>query len=334
MACGRQPVDDLLTTAQHLAEEVLFPRALATDAADTIPVELLDALADAGLYGLAGPKDAGGLDADFGATCAVIETLASGCLTTAFVWIQHFGGLRAAAAGPNQAMAEWVRPLCTGERRAGLALGGAAPGPPALRAREAEDGWTFDGTAPFVSGWGRIDVMHAAGRSEDGRLVWALVDAVEGPSLAVERLRLVALNATATVRAAFRDHPVPAERVTTIGPYVEGPTPPEVLRVHAALALGVATRCCRLLGPSPLDDERDRVRAALDRLDPATIQAARADAGELALRSAGALAVFTGSRSLLADDHAQRLVREALFALVYALRPGSRDAALDRLGAT
>jgi alkylation response protein AidB-like acyl-CoA dehydrogenase len=323
-----------VTVAQRLADEVLFPRAVATDAADTVPVELLDALADAGIYGLAGPVGSGGLDADFGTTCDVVEALASGCLTTAFVLVQHFGGLRAAAASANPAMADWVRPLCTGERRAGLALGGAAPGPPALRAQERDDGWIFEGIAPFVSGWGRIDVMHAAARTEDGRLVWALVDAAKSVSLSVERLHLIALNATATVRAAFHDHPVPAERVTSVVPHVEGPTPPEVLRIHASLALGVVARCSRLMGSSPLDDERDRIRAELDRLDPATIQAARADAGELAMRAASALAVSVGSRSLLASDHAQLLVREALFALVYALRPGSRDAALDRLGAT
>ena len=40
---------DILGTAQRLADDVLFPAALATDAADVVPVELLDALADAGL---------------------------------------------------------------------------------------------------------------------------------------------------------------------------------------------------------------------------------------------------------------------------------------------
>ena len=36
---------------------------------------------------------------------------------------------------------------------------------------------------------------------------------------------------------------------------------------------------------------------------------------------------------LLLEEHAQRLVREALFVLVYALRPGSRSALLSMLGA-
>jgi len=325
---------DVVETAQRLADEVLFPAALATDAADAVPVELLDALADAGLYGLAGPVSADGLDADFETACAVVEALASGCLTTAFVWVQHLGAVLAVASSDNAALRdEWLEPLCRGERRTGLALGGAVPGPARLVARETDDGWTFDGGTPFLSGWGRVDVVHTAARTDDGRLVWALVDATESPALEVERLELVALNATATVRASFREHAVPAGRVTSVSPFREGPTPPPVLAIHGSLALGVAARCCTLLGPSPLDDELAACRAELGRLDPETIEAARASAGELALRTAAALVTQRGSRSLLLDDHAQLLVREALFVLVYALRPGSRDALLSRFGA-
>ena len=154
---------------------------------------------------------------------------------------------------------------------------------------------------------------------------------MEPGHLAVERLRLVVLNATATVRAEFRAIELPAERVTSVQPYREGPAPPELLRIHASFALGVAGRCCRLLGPSARDEELTRCRAELDRLEPETIEAARGEAGELALRAAATLTASRGSRALLLDDHAQRLAREALFALVYALRPGSRAAVLERL---
>ena len=324
---------DVVVTAERLADEVLFPAALATDTADIVPVELLDALGDAGLYGLSGPAWASGVDADFRTVCSVVEKLASGCLTTTFVWVQHLGAVIAAAGSENEAIRDWVSPLCTGQRRAGLALGGAIPGPPLLKARETGNGWTFTGTSPYVSGWDRVDVIHTAARTDDGRLVWALIDARESGMLIVERLTLVALNATATVRADFLEHDVSAQRVTSVVPYRDGPAPPELLRIHAALALGVAMRCCRLLGSTPLDAELADVRVELDRLDPTTIEAARGSASELALRAAAALAVAIGSRSLLVADHAQRLTREALFGLVYALRPGSRDALLVRLHA-
>lgn len=324
---------DVLSTAERLADEVLFPAALATDTADAVPVGLLDTIAEAGLYGLSGPASAGGVDADFPTICSVVEKLASGCLTTTFVWVQHLGAVIAAAGSDNAAIRDWVSPLCRGQRRAGLALGGAIPGRPLLRAHETDNGWTFTGTSPYVSGWNRVDVIHTAARTDDGRLVWALIDARESATLIVERLTLVALDATATVRADFLEHDVPAQRVTSVGPYHDGSVPPEPLRIHAALALGVAMRCCRLLGATPLDAELATVRAELDRLDPATIEAARGSAGEVALRAAAALAVATGSRSLLVGDHAQRLIREALFGLVYALRPGSRDGVLVQLRA-
>ena len=320
---------DIVQVAQRIADDVLFPAALATDASDVVPRELLDTLAGAGLYGLAAPRDAAGLGADFGTVCAVQEALASGCLTTAFVWAQHNGLVRALAEGGRPELrAEWLAPLARGEIRSGVALAGLLPRPP-LRATPDGAGWRLDGVAPFVSGWGRIDVVHAAARAGD-EVVWLLVDAAEGPSVRAERLGLAALNATATVRVTFDRLPVAAARMTRRHPQHPG-TAPEVLRLHAAFALGVAARCCRLLGPTPLDAELASLRAELDRLGPGTA-AARAAAGELAQRAASALMTTQGSRSLLVAEHGQRLAREAMFMLVYALRPASRAPLLARLG--
>jgi alkylation response protein AidB-like acyl-CoA dehydrogenase len=321
----------IVQTAQRIADEVLFPAALDTDAGDIVPRELLDQLAAAGLYGLAAPADAGGPDIDFAAACAVQEAVASGCLTTTFVWAQHHGLVRTlAVAGNPELTAKWLAPLARGDLRAGLSGGGMLP-QPTLRAERNASGWVLDGVSPFVSGWGRIDVIHVAARADDGEIVWLIVDAAEGPSLHAERLRLVALDATATVRLTFDRLAVPADRLT--GKHPPGDhAAPEVLRIHAAFALGVAGRCCRLLGPTSLDSELASLRAELDQLGPG-IAAARAAAGELALRAAAALMTAEGSRSLLAGRHPQRLAREAMFVLVYALRPASRSALLARLGA-
>ncbi len=321
----------IVEVAQQFADEVLFPVAVATDASDVVPLGLLDAMAEAGLYGIVAPPDAGGISADFGTVCAVQEALASGCLTTAFLWAQHIGLVRALAASDDQDLrARWLKPLASGEVRAGLALGGALP-TPSLRALPDGSGWLLDGVSPFVSGWGRIDVVHAAARTPDDEIIWLIVDAEENDVVRAERLRLAALNATATVRLTFDRLPVSADRVAGRHP-ASGVTPPEVLRVHAALALGVAARCCRMIGPTGLDAELAALPAELDSLGPGTA-AARAAAGELAVRAAGALMVTAGSRSLLAADQPQRLAREALFTLVYALRPASRSAVLTRLGA-
>ena len=317
---------DWVAEAQRIADELLFPAALATDRADVLPRELLDALADAGLYGF-------GATADFETVCAVVEALSSGCLTTAFVWAQHLGAVHAVALNESEQLrAEWLAPLASGSRRAGLALGGALP-QPTLHARRTDGGWLLDGSSAWLSGWGRIDVVHAATRADDDTIVWALVDATEDETLTVERLELVALNATATVRADFRERFVANGRVTSImpAPAPDAAAPREVLRIHASFALGVASRCSRLLGSSAFDEQLGACRAALDAASVEEMPAARAASSDLALRASAALMVSTGSRSVLLTEHAQRLAREALFVSVYAGRPPVRAALLDRL---
>jgi alkylation response protein AidB-like acyl-CoA dehydrogenase len=169
---------DPIALAREISDGVLFPGALEADASDIVPVDRLDRLADAGFYGLAAPRDAGGMGLpDFGTALEIIEIFASGCLTTAFVWVQHHGGVRALVEAPQPLRDAWLPRLCRGEVRAGVAFSGLRrAGPPILTAEPDNDGWRFNGYAPWVTGWGRIDVVRAAARREDGDIVWALVD--------------------------------------------------------------------------------------------------------------------------------------------------------------
>jgi alkylation response protein AidB-like acyl-CoA dehydrogenase len=326
---------DVLSVARQIADEVLFPAALATDAADTVPASQLDALAAEGLYGIFGPVQAGGMGLDLPAGCAVVEELAGGCLATTFVWIQHFGLVRALSAddAPARLRDAWLGPACRGELRAGIALAGLLPGPPRLRARAVSDGWILTGACPWVTGWGLINVLLVAARGPGDTIVTLVLDAADQAGLAVTRQRLAAVDASATVQLGFADVLVPAGRLisqTPLDPAIALRAP--ALRANGSLALGLTGRCCALLGVSPLDDELDACRRQLDAADDDTIQPARAAASELALRAAAALAVHEGSRSIAAGQHAQRLVREAVFLLVFGSRPGIRADLLRRLG--
>ncbi len=88
--------DSIVQTAQDLADRLLFPTALETDAAALVPRSHLDALAEAGLFALSGPPEYGGVDTP--TLCSVIEALAGGCLATTFVWIQHNTPVRSLTA--------------------------------------------------------------------------------------------------------------------------------------------------------------------------------------------------------------------------------------------
>ncbi|MGH9180059.1 MAG: acyl-CoA dehydrogenase family protein, partial [Acidimicrobiales bacterium] len=109
--------EDVVAAAGQLADDLLFPTALATAAAGEVPRSHLDRLAEAGLYGVVGPVEAGGLGGDQALLCSVAETLASGCLATAFVWVQHHRLVRALAAQAPSPLADaWLGPLCRGGR--------------------------------------------------------------------------------------------------------------------------------------------------------------------------------------------------------------------------
>ena len=321
-----------IDTARRIADDVLFPRALETDAADLVPLSNLDALADAGLYGLHAPTEYGGLGASAAQLYEAVELISSGCLTTSFVWTQHLGAVFAVLASRRDELhKKWLRRLATGELRAGLSLSAIRPGPPSLRAAETTDGWLLNGTAPWVTGWGRIDVLYTGARTDDGRMVWLLMDAAASSSLRVGPVRLVAVNASATVHLDFDDHLVPADRVVSVAAYHEPPAHDGGGRHNGSLALGVAVRCCRLIGETPLRDEVDAVRARLDAADEYEMAAARAAACEIAVRCASALVVHTGSSAAVAPGHAERLMREATFLLVFGSRPAIRDALAQQL---
>jgi alkylation response protein AidB-like acyl-CoA dehydrogenase len=322
--------------AQRLAEELLFPAAREIDASEVVPQRFLDALADAGLYGLVGPQWAGGLDADAPTAASVVEALGGSSLTAAFVWIQHHSPVRAMAAAPWPLRDAWLTDLCSGRVRAGIAYAALRrPGPPAAEARPApgDDGWILDGFAPWVTGWGLIDVVLVGARA-GADVVWLLIDAADSPTCSASLVDLAALAASSTVTLRWTDHYVPASRVVGVEPYLDWVRRDSAGRqLNGYLSIGVAARCCSLLGPTALHQRVTAGRAALDSASSATVADARARASVLAVRAAAALVASGGGRSIEADQDAARLMREATFLLVFAQTSDIRAAQLEALGA-
>ena len=329
---------EILQAAQRVADEVLAPAAAEVDATGRLPQGQLDVLAAAGLYGLAGPVEAGGLGADRDTALRVVEVLAAGCLATTFVWLQHQGVVRAVDRSPLAP--GWLPRLCSGEVRAGVAVAGVRPGTDPLRVRRDGAGWVLDGSVPWVTGWGLIDVVHVAAVDEGGGVTWLLTDATATPTLRAEPLDLLMVAASRTVTLTFGGHRVPADRVTSRTTYEQWQAADVgSLRGNGSLALGLALRCAAALTED--DAVRGRVDAVRDALDAAdatsdgdhgaALALARADASTLALTSAGRLAVSSGGRAVLAGSPAERALREAAFLLVFGSRPPIRAALLDRL---
>jgi alkylation response protein AidB-like acyl-CoA dehydrogenase len=332
-------VIDAVARARLLAEELLFPSAAQVDATGVVPRSQLDALAAAGLYGLTGPADTGGLAADPATVAAVIEELAAGDLATTFIWLQHLGVVGALVDGPPGLRTAFLADLCAGRRRGGVALQAALrPGPAAVRVRADGAHLVLDGAVPWVTGWGHVDLVLVAARDAADDVAFVLVDAEAAPTLTAVPQRMVAVTASATVELRLTAHRVPAERLVRRVPLAEIRAGDAAgLRPNGSLALGLAARCARLLGPSPLgpsplDGDLAQVRARLDGAGPDDLPAARAAAAALAHRAAGVLVAVTGSSAVLAGAHAERLARAALFLLVFGSRPAIRTALVAELG--
>src|SRR5206468_12044790 len=206
-------VDALVERAARLADDVLFPAAMAVDAADRVPASHLDLLAAEGFYGVT----------DEALVPRVVEVLASGCLATTFVWLQHLGVVRGVARGEPAVREAWLEPLCAGRRRAGVVLAALRPGRPSVRATAVPGGYRLDGEAPWVTGWGMVDVLHTAARDADDTVVWLLLDARASASLTVTPLDLTAVNASRTVHLRFDGLFVPADRLTGTLPFAGWP---------------------------------------------------------------------------------------------------------------
>lgn len=314
---------------------MLFPGALATDASTVLPRSNLDALASLGLYGAAIPVHVGGPGLPPAQLLEVIEILSGGCLTTAFVWLQHLGASNVVAHADHLIADGTAAAAASGELRLGVAFAHLRrPGPPVLTASQTTGGWLVNGSAPWVTGWERIHRVHTASLQHDDAqtIVWALIDAKAGPTLRAERLELAAVNASSTVTLHFDHHFVPDDRVTVIEPLQAWMVRDAAgLRTNGSLAIGLAQRCLTLLGDhgDALAHELVHRRTRLDAASSETeMAAARAEASAFSLRCSAAALACGGGRSIVRDHQAQRLAREALFLLVQGQTAAIKSAQL------
>lgn len=335
----------MAASATAIADDVLFPAAVEVDRTGRVPDSHFALLAAEGFYGLFAPSEVGGPGLEFTEALRVIETLAGGCLTTTFTWLQHHGIVMGLLMTPNEDLrTRLLGAAVRGEVRGGGAFSGVVHTPPRVRATRRSEGWSISGRVPFVSGWGIVDLLHVSAYDETtGEVVSGLVDAHPGPGIAaVEPLTLVAGQGTNTVSLRLHDLVLPDERVTTrtdrdafLAGLAVG------LRVDSALALGLTGRAVRLLAEvdarsaATLRREQNNLRVRFDAAlaEPDRLPALRATCSALTQRACTALVVAGGGAALLDGHPAQRLARESLFTLVVASRPEVRTALLDLLTA-
>ncbi len=346
----RSPVE----RATRLADELLRPTAERVDRT-VVPREHLDAWAEQGLLGLAGPRAYGGGQAPASVVREVAEVLAGASGVTWFVAAQHATPLATVAASDNDDLrGRRLGPLCTGELLSGVAFSDVRrAGPAALRAQRVAGGWRLHGAVSWLSGWGLCDVVLLAAVSDREEVVMVLVDAREQDGLrASAPLQLAAMQASRTVRLTVDGLHVADADVAQIADLASWREQDALLTASPAPhVLGLQRECVRRLAETAsrrddgtaaalahaLGQEGERLRRVASTLvDEVPVGelvedrlAVRASSLELALRTATALVVATGGAGMALDAAPQRLVREAVFYLVQAQTAPVREATLQ-----
>ncbi|HEV7208791.1 MAG TPA: acyl-CoA dehydrogenase family protein [Mycobacteriales bacterium] len=333
-------MDRLVADARRLADDVLWPQAARADR-EGVRREVVDVLAGAGLLGL---------DAPAPTVRAVQEALAGGCGATSFVVAQHRFPLLSIRDSANTALRDrWLPVLRSGQTLAAVAFSHLRRvGAPAVTATRAPGGWRLDGTVAWTTSWGLADVLLVAGVDPSSdRVVFALIPARPQNGLTARRLDLAVLGGTGTVALHLEGLAVADVEVVHIQNHAAWRDKDAGTTSNATPAsFGLLWRICRQLAerdPRLAEELRLRGEALresayllIDQTPPSDELPERihirAKMLVLLQRAAAAYVTVSGGRGMDLEHPAQRLAREAQFALVQAQTPPVRSATLAELG--
>ncbi|MFK4104332.1 acyl-CoA dehydrogenase family protein [Streptomyces sp. NPDC019531] len=338
----------LLAIAHDLARDLLAPHAARVDQ-EGVPVSHIEEIRRSGLLGVSAPEEYGGAGAPDAVAREVQEILAGACCSTWFVQTQHHTPVRMLAKSGLPVRERLLGPLATGELLAGIAFAHvrAFPRVP-VRATAERDGWRFDGTVPWYTGWGLNDVMLLAGVTEADEVVFAFTEAREQPGLrASDPMRLAALSAARTVSLRLDGLWLPDESMVLHTPQEKFALVDRPRNTNASPAVfGVAYAAIEVLESAGEFDTSRALRHRLDELRDQVYDLAEHPvphervAERLALKTRSydimraattAAVVAGGGRAMGLDGTAQRLFREGMFLLVQGQTNEVRRAHLDAL---
>lgn len=313
------------------------------------PVQSLAILGESGCWGNAIARSHAGNEVPPLRQLQTYEAVAAGSLTSALVLTQHDAACELLGACDNVALSGRLLPKCaTGEILLTVGISqlttsrrhGATP---AMRATKVDDGFVLNGLMPWITSACKSSYIATGAVLDDGQQILGCLP-TDAPGLTIdEPLQLMALRSSFTTAARcdgveLRDAFVirgPAERV------LDRRAPVKPLSVSAvgmgmasALMSGIRERADRLDGADDLIDGsiseqynavRTRLYDAAGRLhDPeAEVPAMeiRSAINTLIVRLAATLMTLAKGSGYLSSDPTQRLVREAMFFLVWSAPP-------------
>ena len=150
----------LRKTVEDFARKVVAPRAEQYDETGEFPYDVVEQMAQMGLFGLPFPERYGGMGGDYFALCLAIEELARADSSAAITLEAgvSLGAMPVYRFGTEQQRERWLPELTAGTRLAAFGLtepgGGSDAGATRTTARVDGDQWVINGSKSFITNAG------------------------------------------------------------------------------------------------------------------------------------------------------------------------------------
>jgi alkylation response protein AidB-like acyl-CoA dehydrogenase len=213
--------DELVETIRSFVRRDVLPVAAELDHADTYPDQLVNQLAQFGLFGALIPESHGGLGLDVVTYARIVEELAAGWMSLTGVLNTHMiAATLIGLHGSDQQRDRLLPEMASGRARGALSLSEADAGSDtrALRCQATRDGdeYVINGTKMWVTNGLRSRVVALAARTPEGVTCFIVEKEPGLRSGGIEVSRHIdklGYRGVETVEMIYVNHRVPADAV-------------------------------------------------------------------------------------------------------------------------
>ncbi|MFC9515905.1 acyl-CoA dehydrogenase family protein [Nocardiaceae bacterium NPDC056970] len=212
----------LAKTVRDFARNVVAPVSAEHDANHTFPYEVVDGMADMGLFGLPFPEEYGGMGGDYFALCLALEELGKVDQSVAITLEAgvSLGAMPVYRFGTEEQKQEWLPQLTSGRALAAFGLtepgAGSDAGGTRTTAKLVDGQWVVNGNKQFITNSGTditklVTVTAVTGTEDNGRKeISTILVPTSTPGFTAEpAYDKVGWNASDTHPLTFQDVRVP-----------------------------------------------------------------------------------------------------------------------------
>ncbi len=212
----------IVDVAGQITDELIIPQRAELDESEEYPTEILDAIAEADLFGLYIPEEYGGLGGGMFEMVLALEQFGRGCtgVATAFA-ASGLGAIPILMAGSEEMKQKYMPQIAGGKRRAafGLTEAGAGSDAGAIQTTAVLDGdeWVINGTKQWITNAGEAEVytiiaLTDKNKGARGASMFVVEDGDPGFSYG-EKEKKMGIRTSSTRELIFKDCRIPKDRM-------------------------------------------------------------------------------------------------------------------------